>query len=70
MTAINTSINSNPLQNRLSIISADLITQSVDAIVNPTNNVLIAAGLCSNIHRAAGENLTLFYHFRERINSG
>ena len=49
--------NSHLLQNRLSIIQGDLITQSVDAIVNPTNNVLIAAGLCSNIHRAAGENL-------------
>ncbi|MEL6459938.1 MAG: macro domain-containing protein [Cyanobacteria bacterium J06621_15] len=57
MTAINTSVNRNLLQNRLSIISGDLITQSVDAIVNPTNNVLIAAGLCSSIHRAAGENL-------------
>lgn len=57
MNSINLSINSNLLQNRLSIIQGDLITQSVDAIVNPTNNVLIAAGLCSNIHRAAGENL-------------
>ncbi|WP_198287564.1 macro domain-containing protein [Rivularia sp. PCC 7116] len=56
MTSINLPIN-NKLRNRLSIIKGDLITQSVDAIVNPTNNVLIAAGLCSNIHRAAGENL-------------
>ncbi|MDJ0736030.1 MAG: macro domain-containing protein [Nostocaceae cyanobacterium] len=46
-----------PVSNRLSIIQGDLITQSVDAIVNPTNNVLISPGLCSNIHRAAGENL-------------
>ncbi|MEM6402636.1 MAG: macro domain-containing protein [Cyanobacteria bacterium P01_D01_bin.116] len=57
MTSINLPTNSNLLQNRLSIIQGNLITQSVDAIVNPTNNVLIAAGLCSNIHRAAGENL-------------
>ncbi|MEO1374641.1 MAG: macro domain-containing protein [Cyanobacteria bacterium J06635_10] len=57
MNLINLSINSNLLQNRLSIIQGDLITQSVDAIVNPTNNVLIAAGLCSNIHCAAGGNL-------------
>ena len=56
MTATNLPIN-NQLKNRLSIIKGDLITQSVDAIVNPTNNVLIASGLCSNIHRAAGENL-------------
>ena len=56
MTSTNLPIN-NQLKNRLSIISGDLITQSVDAIVNPTNNVLIASGLCSNIHRAAGENL-------------
>ncbi len=57
MNSINLPTNSHLLQNRLSIISGDLITQSVDAIVNPTNNVLIAAGLSSNIHRAAGENL-------------
>ncbi len=57
MNSIYLPTNSHLLQNRLSIISGDLITQSVDAIVNPTNNVLIAAGLCSNIHRAAGENL-------------
>ena len=56
MTSTNLPIN-NQLKNRLSIISGDLITQSVDAIVNPTNNVLTVAGLCSNIHRAAGENL-------------
>ena len=56
MTSINLPIN-NKLKNSLSIIKGDLITQSVDAIVNPTNNVLIASGLCSNIHRAAGENL-------------
>ncbi|MEM7716932.1 MAG: macro domain-containing protein, partial [Cyanobacteria bacterium P01_A01_bin.68] len=56
MTSINLPIN-NKLKNRLSIIKGDLITQSVDAIVNPTNNVLIASGLCSSIHRAAGENL-------------
>ncbi|MDY6902184.1 MAG: macro domain-containing protein [Cyanobacteriota bacterium] len=56
MALINLPIN-NKFKNRLSIIQGDLITQSVDAIVNPTNNVLIAAGLCSNIHRAAGENL-------------
>ena len=56
MTSTNLPIN-NQLKNRLSIIKGDLITQSVDAIVNPTNNVLIASGLCSNIHRAAGENL-------------
>ena len=50
-------IKSHLLQHRLSIIQGDLITQPVDAIVNPTNNVLNVAGLCSNIHRAAGENL-------------
>lgn len=37
MTSTNLPINSNLLQNRLSIIQGDLITQSVDAIVNPTN---------------------------------
>ncbi|MEM7713684.1 MAG: macro domain-containing protein [Cyanobacteria bacterium P01_A01_bin.68] len=57
MNSINPPINTNLLRNRLSIIQGDLITQSVDAIVNPTNNVLIDAGLCSNIHRAAGSNL-------------
>ncbi|MEO1428965.1 MAG: macro domain-containing protein [Cyanobacteria bacterium J06632_19] len=57
MNSINLPTNSHLLKNRLSIIEGDLITQSVDAIVNPTNNVLLAAGLCSNIHRAAGKNL-------------
>ena len=42
---------------RLTIIQGDIISQQVDAIVNPTDNNLRSYGLCSKIHQAAGEAL-------------
>ncbi len=42
---------------RLTITQGDLISQQVEAIVNPTDNNLRSYGLCSKIHHAAGEAL-------------
>ncbi|MEM7727354.1 MAG: macro domain-containing protein [Cyanobacteria bacterium P01_A01_bin.45] len=42
---------------RLFITQGNLIFQPVDAIVNPTNSILNHIGLCSDIHRLAGEDL-------------
>ncbi len=42
---------------RLTITQGDIISQQVEAIVNPTDNNLRSYGLCSQIHQAAGEAL-------------
>ncbi|MEM7556974.1 MAG: macro domain-containing protein, partial [Cyanobacteria bacterium P01_A01_bin.84] len=42
---------------RLSITQGNLVFQPVDAIVNPTNSILNHIGLCSDIHKIAGDNL-------------
>ncbi|NET28189.1 response regulator [Okeania sp. SIO1I7] len=43
---------------RITITQGDIISQQVEAIVNPTNNNLRSYGLCTKIHQAAGEALT------------
>ena len=45
------------LCDRLTITLGDIITQQVEAIVNPTDNNLRSYGICSKIHQAAGEAL-------------
>ncbi|MGB3511978.1 MAG: macro domain-containing protein, partial [Microcoleaceae cyanobacterium] len=42
---------------RITITQGDIISQQVEAIVNPTNNNLRSYGLCTKIHQAAGEAL-------------
>ncbi|NEQ37638.1 MAG: response regulator [Okeania sp. SIO3I5] len=42
---------------RLTITQGDIISQQVEAIVNPTDNNLRGYGLCSKIHQAAGQEL-------------
>ena len=41
----------------LMIVQGDLLAELVDAIVNPTNNMLNSSGLCTSIHCAAGNSL-------------
>ncbi|NEP56168.1 MAG: response regulator [Symploca sp. SIO2G7] len=41
----------------LTILQGDLLSESVDAIVSPTNNILNSSGLCSSIHHVAGDDL-------------
>ena len=45
------------LSERIAITQGDIISQQVEAIVNPTNNNLRSYGLCTKIHQVAGEAL-------------
>lgn len=42
---------------RITITQGDIISQQVEAIVNPTDNNLRSYGICSKIHQAAGDAL-------------
>ena len=48
-----------PLSERIIITQGNIISQQVEAIVNPTDNNLRSYGLCSKIHQAAGVALRI-----------
>jgi O-acetyl-ADP-ribose deacetylase (regulator of RNase III) len=43
----------------IAILQGDLLEETVDAIVNPTNSILFSYGLCTDIHQKAGQGLRL-----------